>query len=90
MSSMFEYCDGLISLDLSNFNTIKVTDMSSMFMGCMALETIYVRTNWDTTKVTSSNSMFSDCINLPNFNDSVIDKTNAHTGTGGYFTLKTA
>ena len=31
MSNMFSYCYNLTNLDLSNFNTQKVTDMSGMF-----------------------------------------------------------
>ena len=32
MRTMFQGCNQLISLDLSNFNTLKVTDMSGMFI----------------------------------------------------------
>ena len=31
---MFYYCNSLTSLNLSNFNTSKVTDMGGMFNGC--------------------------------------------------------
>ena len=34
MNSMFVRCGSLPSLDLSNFNTEKVTDMYNMFSGC--------------------------------------------------------
>ena len=37
MNSMFNYCTSLKSLDLSNFNTQKVKDMSSMFYHCSSL-----------------------------------------------------
>ena len=32
---MFSYCSSLTSLNLSNFNTNNVTDMSYMFCGCL-------------------------------------------------------
>ena len=34
MSSMFEECSSLKELNISNFNTNNVTDMSDMFKGC--------------------------------------------------------
>ena len=38
MRTMFQQCNELISLDLSNFNTSKVTDMGWMFFNCNKLE----------------------------------------------------
>ena len=37
MRSMFYNCNSLTSLDLSNFNTQNVTDMSYMFSNCNSL-----------------------------------------------------
>ena len=34
MSSMFDFCSSLKELNLSNFNTNNVTDMSYMLVGC--------------------------------------------------------
>ena len=34
MSGMFDDCSSLTNLNLSNFNTQNVTDMSYMFSGC--------------------------------------------------------
>ena len=34
MSCMFSECSSLKELNLNNFNTNNVTDMSSMFSGC--------------------------------------------------------
>ena len=48
------------SLDLSNLDTSKVTDMMDMFTGCSSL-TILDLTSFDTSKVTNMNAMFSDC-----------------------------
>jgi surface protein len=38
MESIFENCISLKSLNLSNFNTSKVSDMSGMFEGCESLQ----------------------------------------------------
>lgn len=84
---MFYYCSSLTTLDLSSWNTSQVTNMSYMFANCSP-EHIYIGSNWNTGKVTSSDSMFSGCYGLPNYSSSIVDKTNAHAGSGGYMTLK--
>lgn len=92
MSSMFGDffggCRSLTVLDLSKWDTSQVTNMGSMFQLCSNLTTIYIGKGWNTGQVTSSYCMFGGCTNLPNFNSSVIDKTNAYAGAGGYMTLK--
>ena len=40
MSGMFNGCSSLTELNLSNFNTNKVTKMSNIFNGCVKLEKI--------------------------------------------------
>ena len=89
MGSMFNSCSSLTTLDLSSFNTSKVYAMPSMFLDCTNLATIYVGNNWSTAEVTSSDNMFRNCTKLPNYNSSKFDKTNAHTGEGGYLSSKT-
>ncbi|MBF1069741.1 MAG: BspA family leucine-rich repeat surface protein, partial [Prevotellaceae bacterium] len=37
MGWMFRLCQSLTALDLSNFDTSKVTDMMGMFEGCESL-----------------------------------------------------
>ena len=88
MSYMFFSCWRLTSLDLFSFDTSKVTNMSNMFNSCSKLTSIYVGSGWNTDAVTNSKDMFASSTKLPNFNSSVVDKTNAHTGNGGYLTLK--
>ena len=58
MSKMFERCDNITSLDVSNFNTSNVIDMSGMFKECSKLESIDV-SNFNTSKVTNMSEMFS-------------------------------
>ncbi|MEE0707044.1 MAG: BspA family leucine-rich repeat surface protein [Adlercreutzia sp.] len=60
------------SMDLRNFDTSQVTNMSSMFSGCRLLETLDIST-FDTSNVEYMDSMFSGCdmlksINLSSFN----------------------
>ena len=45
MSSMFEGCSSLKNINLSNFNTNKVTDMSEMFGWCSSLKKENIITN---------------------------------------------
>ena len=62
--------------------------MTWMFQYCNLLTTIYVGASWEIDQVTRSGDMFYGCKKLPNFNSSVVDKTNAHFGQGGYLTYK--
>ena len=84
--SMFNGCSAMTSFDLSTWNTAMVTNMNYMFQACTSLTTITVGSGWNTGAVTESIDMFKNCYNLPNFDFSKIDKTNAHTGEGGYLT----
>ncbi|MBQ7420079.1 MAG: BspA family leucine-rich repeat surface protein [Prevotella sp.] len=92
MAMMFYLCSGLTFVDLSSFNASKVTNMNYMFSDCSVLSAISVGENWNTDEVTSSNDMFSSCNALVGEDGTIVgsstDKTNAHTGTGGYLTKK--
>ena len=88
MSSMFDSCSALISLDVTNFNTANVTDMSYMFYCCYKLKEIYVSDKFVTDDVISSVYMFMGCNSLSGdidwTSDKATDKTYAKTA-GGYF-----
>lgn len=60
MAFMFDGCSSLESLDLTSWDTSKVTDMQQMFCRCSNLKTIYVDQNLWKTAYTSTN-MFSGC-----------------------------
>ena len=60
---MFDGCNSLISLDLSNFNTQNVTDMSEMFENCYSLISLDL-SNFSTQNVTNMNLMFYFCDSL--------------------------
>ena len=73
MSSMFEGCHRLSSLDLSKFNTANVTNMSSMFTGCYRFSSLDL-SNFNTAKVMNMSYMFCYCQNL-----SKLDVSNFNT-----------
>ena len=54
---MFWGCSNLTNLDLSNFNTSKVTVITNMFRGCSKLISLDIR-NFDFSNVTSYSNMF--------------------------------
>ena len=71
MNSMFKRCLSLISLDLSNFITSKVTDMEGIFSECATLTELNID-NFSVEKVVTMAYMFSGCkllnsLKLPNF-----------------------
>ena len=76
---MFQECIELVYLDLSNFNTSNVSDMSFMFNNCQKLREIKGIKNFNTSNVTIMKAMFQKCyeleyIDLSNFNtDKVTD-----------------
>ena len=95
MSTMFNGCKALTSLNLSHFDTGKANYMGYMFNACSKLKTIYVSDSWTTDNVRSSGNMFNGCKALvggdgTKYSASYIDKTKAYAGKGGYLTYKSA
>ena len=74
-TSMFSGMSSLTSLDLSNFNTSNVTNMSSMFYNMRNLTSLDL-SNFDTSKVTSMASMFSGMSSLTSLSLSNFDTSN--------------
>lgn len=64
MTGMFYACSSLIILDLTKFNTAKVTDMGHMFGRCRRLTTILASDLFVTTAVKPNDDMFEDCFSL--------------------------
>ena len=91
-SSLFFNCSELTTVDLSSWNTAKVWNTGYMFYNCPKLENIYVGDGWSTAKVTQSDDMFTGCTKLLSMNTAnpATNKTNAHTGDGGYLKVKPA
>ena len=81
---MFRDLSNLISLDVSNFDTSRVTNMEAMFAGMPNLTTLNF-SNFDTSKVTRMNSMFEGAsrlttLNLSNFDTSKVTDMEAMFG----------
>ena len=64
--------ENILELDLSNFDTSKVTDMGGMFADMRNLTTLDL-SNFNTSKVTSMNAMFHDMHSLTTLNISSFD-----------------
>ena len=75
MSSMFENCSSLKSIDLSVLNTSKVRSMEYMFDNCVSLESIDL-SGLNTSNVTNMGNMFWGCSNLKSINFGSIDTSN--------------
>ena len=60
---MFESCSSLTNLDLSSFDTSKVTNMDYMFSDCSNLTSLDLR-SFDTLKTTDMSKMFERCSKL--------------------------
>ena len=60
MCCMFWGCSSLKELNVTNFNTNKVTNMKGMFLGCSSLKELNL-TNFNTDNVTDMLWMFSGC-----------------------------
>ena len=71
-SYMFKYCSSLTTLDLSNFDTSKVTDMRGMFSSCQSLTNLDL-SNFDTSNVTDMSRMFQSCRSLTTLDLSSFD-----------------
>ncbi|MBR4264552.1 MAG: BspA family leucine-rich repeat surface protein [Bacteroidales bacterium] len=63
MSSMFQYCSNLESLDLSNFETDNVVSMDTMFCNCDKLASLDL-SSFKTDNVTNMSGMFLNCSHL--------------------------
>jgi len=75
--SVFAYCNKLTRLDLSNFVTNKVTDMSYMFEDCNSLTSLNMRNSvFDSVKTTSYIFMFK---NTPNLTTIYVKDSSAQT-----------
>ena len=57
---MFYECSSLKNIDLSNFNTQNITNMSYMFGECNSLKNIDL-SNFNTQNVTNMCYMFFEC-----------------------------
>ena len=71
MRQMFAYCPNLSVLDLSGFDTSRVTDMSQMFVNDTSLRKVSFGEQFDSSRVKAMYSMFYNCENLEIVNTGV-------------------
>lgn len=76
---MFHDCSKLTQLNLSIFNTSRITDMFGMFSDCTKLTKLDL-SNFNTSNVINMSFMFDNCkalaqLDLSNFNTSKVTKT---------------
>ena len=67
MYRMFENCSSLKDINLSSFNTSKVTHMTCMFRGCSSLEKLDL-SSFSTDNLESMNYMSCKCSSLKELN----------------------
>ena len=72
MTSMFNYCGKLATLNVSKFDTSNVTNMSYMFSNCSRLTSLDV-SNFNTSNVINMSHMFSSCSKLTGLDVSKFD-----------------
>ena len=72
MDYMFYGCSGLINLDVSSFDTSRVTAINDMFNGCSRLVSLNV-SGFDTSNVTNISDMFNGCSSLTSLDVSGFD-----------------
>ena len=72
MTNLFQSCNNLRTLDVSNFNTSNVIIMDNMISFCYSLKTLDL-SSFNTSKVKSMIYMFAYCSNLTTLNVSNFD-----------------
>ena len=83
-SNMFNGLQEIKSIDLSEFDTSNVIDMSSMFSECTNLESLDLR-NLKLSSVTNLDSMFKSCSSLKEIDLSNLDATSVTTMSSMFF-----
>ena len=82
---MFSDCVSLTSLDLSNFDTSKVTDMEFLFNNCISLVSINI-CNFNTKNTKLFKNMFNNCTSLKYLDFSNLEiNTNIQNFTDMFF-----
>ena len=84
---MFYNCESLTQLDLSNFNTSNVVNMSEMFSDCLNLMQLDL-SNFDTSQVTSMCNMFCSCEAVTQLDFSSFNTSKVTDMSGMFFNCK--
>ncbi len=83
IGGIFKNCVNLKSLDLSEFDTSRITNMSELFSGCRSLTDLNLN-DFKTGNVTNMEEMFFGCRSLTNLDVSSFDTGNVGN-MGGMF-----
>lgn len=94
LEMLFYVCQSLEEIDISCFNTSKVTDVYRLFNNCYKVKTIYVGDGWDMSNVTNSTNMFCNNNKLVGqsgrqYSSSNADDVSMANYETGYLTKKT-
>ena len=65
MTDLFNGCAALTTVNLSSFNTARVTNMKNLFNGCAALTTLDL-SSFNTAQVTNMKNLFNGCVGMKN------------------------
>lgn len=76
MGNMFDNCQKLLDLDMSNLDASKVTNMESIFSNCYALKKLYLGDKFNTSNVKNMMYMFNGCRVLKSLDLSNFDTSN--------------
>lgn len=87
MTSMFEGCTGLKSIQWGNFNARKVTRMDYMFKDCKNLENLNLN-RLNTARVTTMRGMCANCYKLTHFDMSLCSVSKVQNMEGTFLNCK--
>ena len=87
MNSMFRNMSSLTTLDLSDFDTSQVTNMSYMFFNASSL-TLLNLSNFDTSQVMNMDSIFRGMINLTTIDLSNFDTSKVEDMSSMFFDVR--
>ena len=69
MENVFKNCKCLELPDISNWNTINVGSMGSIFEGCSLLKSLPDISKWNVSNVINMRNIFKDCSSLVSLPD---------------------
>ncbi len=78
MEKMFNYCESLVSVNVSGFDTENVESMMAMFWYCASLTSLDV-SHFNTANVTRMDDMFHNCASLTTLDVSSFDTSKVTT-----------
>ena len=84
---LFQYCDDLLYIDFSNFNSSEITSMSSTFLGDTNLQKVNF-TSFNSSKVKTMDFLFAGCEKLIEVNTEFLNTKNIVSMSGMFIGCK--